>query len=83
MKIHDRNTAVQIQRDRIAVRDVRASSRWYGQLLGLVTHRTQPSRYISLLIEGARQQGLPAEYVHFLQSFQLAPDERLRGPDRL
>jgi gamma-glutamylcyclotransferase len=49
----------------------------------LVSEGRKPSaRYIGLLIEGARQHGLPADYLDFLQSFELAPDERLGEPDR-
>jgi len=43
-----------------------------------ITEGRKPSaRYIGLLIDGARQNGLPPDYLDFLQSFELAPDERL------
>jgi gamma-glutamylcyclotransferase len=44
--------------------------------------RKPSPRYIGLLIEGARQHGLPSDYLQFLQAFELAVDERLAGPDR-
>src|SRR5208282_1890811 len=41
-----------------------------------ITEGRKPSaRYIGLLIEGARQNGAPSDYLDFLQSFELAPDE--------
>jgi hypothetical protein len=39
--------------------------------------RKPSPRYIGLLIEGAVQHGLPADYLHYLRSFELAADERL------
>jgi hypothetical protein len=33
-------------------------------------------RYIGLLIEGAAQHGLPPDYLDYLESFDLATDER-------
>jgi cation transport regulator ChaC len=41
--------------------------------------RKPSQRYIGLLLEGARQHGLPTEYVRFLESFELARDERPVG----
>ena len=38
--------------------------------------RKPSARYMGLLLEGAREHGLPAEYVAFLRSFELAHDER-------
>jgi cation transport regulator ChaC len=38
--------------------------------------RKPSARYMGLLLEGARQHGLPGEYLRFLQSFELAHDER-------
>jgi cation transport regulator ChaC len=38
--------------------------------------RKPSPRYIGLLLEGAREHGLPAEYLDFLQRFALADDER-------
>jgi len=35
-----------------------------------------------LLIEGAVQHGLPPGYLRYLQSFELAADERLPEPQR-
>jgi cation transport regulator ChaC len=43
-----------------------------------VNWKRKPSqRYISLLIEGAVQHGLPADYIVYLRRFGLAVDERL------
>jgi len=42
-----------------------------------VSRGRKPSlRYIGLLIEGAAQHGLPPDYLDFLESFDLATDER-------
>jgi cation transport regulator ChaC len=38
--------------------------------------RKPSARYLGLLIAGARQHRLPAEYVQFLERFELARDER-------
>lgn len=38
--------------------------------------RKPSARYLGLLIEGARHHGLPPEYVAFLESHELAWDER-------
>jgi cation transport regulator ChaC len=38
--------------------------------------RKPSPRYMHLLLEGAEQHGLPREYVRFLESFELARDER-------
>jgi len=38
--------------------------------------RKPSARYMRLLGEGAHQHGLPVEYIHFLESFELAWDER-------
>lgn len=59
-----------------------------GQRVGAVTYQSsmtvpgrKPSaRYMGLLLEGARQHGLPDEYVDFLQRFELAWDERNSQP---
>jgi len=39
--------------------------------------RKPSARYIGLLLDGAREHGLPAEYVAVLTAFELAVDERL------
>jgi len=39
--------------------------------------RKPSPRYLGLLVEGARQHGLPAEYVAFLEAHPLAVDERV------
>ena len=38
--------------------------------------RKPSARYMRLLVGGAHQHELPVEYVHFLESFELAQDER-------
>jgi gamma-glutamylcyclotransferase len=38
--------------------------------------RKPSPRYMGLLLDGAREQGLPAEYVTALRAFELAQDER-------
>ena len=38
--------------------------------------RKPSARYLGLLVAGAREHGLPAEYVRFLESHELAKDER-------
>jgi cation transport regulator ChaC len=39
-------------------------------------NRKPSTRYLGLLVAGARQHHLPAEYVEFLESYDLARDER-------
>ena len=39
-------------------------------------HRKPSARYLGLLLDGARAHGLPAEYVAWLEQFDLAFDER-------
>ena len=51
----------------------------YQSLRG-VSGRKPSARYLGLLVEGARQHGLPVEYVTFLESHELAHDERLDAP---
>lgn len=47
----------------------------------LIMPGRKPSvRYMRLLLEGAREHELPAEYIRFLQSFELAHDEREGHP---
>lgn len=41
--------------------------------------RKPSPRYIGLLLEGARQHGLPHDWIRFLETFELAVDERI-GP---
>jgi len=41
--------------------------------------RKPSARYLGLLVEGARENCLPTEYVQFLQSHELARDERLEN----
>jgi len=43
-----------------------------------VTPGRKPSaRYLGLLLDGAREHGLPEEYVSVLRAYELARDERL------
>ena len=44
---------------------------------GTVGRKPSP-RYMGLLLAGAREHELPAEYFDFLRSFELAVDERMR-----
>ncbi len=41
--------------------------------------RKPSPRYLGLLVEGARQRGLPDEYVRWLETLELAHDERVAG----
>jgi cation transport regulator ChaC len=41
--------------------------------------RKPSARYLNLLLDGARQRGLPDDYVRWLESFELAYDEREAG----
>jgi gamma-glutamylcyclotransferase (GGCT)/AIG2-like uncharacterized protein YtfP len=51
---------------------------------GLRAESRKPSpRYMNLLLSGAREHGLPAEYVAFLRSFALARDEREEASGQL
>jgi cation transport regulator ChaC len=44
--------------------------------------RKPSARYLGLLVDGARQHGLPPDYVAALERFELAVDERLpKGGD--
>jgi gamma-glutamylcyclotransferase len=45
-----------------------------------VAGRKPSARYLGLLLEGAREHGLPAEYVTFLEGHELAHDERRDEP---
>jgi cation transport regulator ChaC len=38
--------------------------------------RKPSPRYMGLLLDGARQHALPLEYIHYLESIELARDER-------
>jgi hypothetical protein len=54
------------------------------EIVGALTYRSfrisagrKPSaRYLGLLLDGAREHGLPEEHVRFLSGFELAVDER-------
>jgi cation transport regulator ChaC len=39
--------------------------------------RKPSARYLGLIVEGARQRGLPDDYVRWLERFELAVDERV------
>src|SRR5262245_4855668 len=43
--------------------------------------RKPSARYLGLLLEGAREHGLPPDYVRYLESFELAIDERLQSQE--
>lgn len=43
--------------------------------------RRPSARYLNLLLEGAREHGLPVDYVTYLESFELAIDERLQNEE--
>jgi gamma-glutamylcyclotransferase len=45
-----------------------------------VTGRKPSARYLGLLLAGAREHGLPAEWVQYLEALELAADERLASP---
>lgn len=45
--------------------------------------RKPSARYMELLLRGAREHGLPAEYVGYLRGFELARDERTSDPTQL
>ena len=46
-----------------------------------VEGRKPSPRYMRLLLEGAREHGLPAEYLRLLEGFELAIDERSPAPE--
>ena len=58
-----------------------------GKRVGAVTYvsphgtsgRKPSHRYLGLLLEGAREHGLPAEYVSSLEALELAVDERVKA----
>jgi hypothetical protein len=43
------------------------------------TGRKPSARYIGLLLEGAREHGVPAEWIARLEAFELAVDERVEA----
>jgi hypothetical protein len=45
------------------------------------TGRKPSARYLNILLDGARTHGLPGDYLAFLESFELAIDERLQAGD--
>jgi hypothetical protein len=47
----------------------------YHSTFGSPGRKPSP-RYIGLLLDGARDHGLPEDYVDFLRAFELAVDER-------
>ena len=50
---------------------------WTYQSSVMTDGRKPSQRYIQLLLDGARENDLPLEYVEYLQSLELAVDERL------
>ena len=49
---------------------------WTYQSTVVVEGRKPSLRYLSLLLDGARENSLPATYLEVLQAFELAVDER-------
>jgi cation transport regulator ChaC len=47
-----------------------------------VVGRKPSPRYMQLLLDGAAEHGLPGDWVRFLESFELAVDEREASPER-
>ena len=45
-----------------------------------VPGRKPSARYVGLVLDGAREHGLPAEWIRHLETLELAVDERLRHP---
>jgi hypothetical protein len=43
--------------------------------------RKPSARYLDLILRGARHHGLPEEWIATLERFELAVDERARGPE--
>jgi cation transport regulator ChaC len=43
------------------------------------TERKPSARYLGIVLDGAREFGLPSEYVAWLEAFPLAVDERVRS----
>lgn len=50
---------------------------WTYQSSVIVEGRKPSPRYLQLLLDGARENNLPAEYVQYLHALELAVDERL------
>lgn len=44
-----------------------------------VTGRKPSARYLGIILEGARHHGLPDEWIAYLESLELAVDERVAG----
>ena len=59
----------------VAVGEQRATAFTYQSSLTQTGRKPSP-RYIGLLLDGARHHGLPLEYIRYLESFDLAWDER-------
>jgi cation transport regulator ChaC len=62
----------------IAVGEQQVAAFTYGSTLTQAGRKPSP-RYIGLLLNGARHHGLPADYLYYLERFELAVDER-EGP---
>ena len=71
-----RRTPVEV----IAEREERLPAVTYCSAL-TVNGRKPSARYMRLLLEGAREHRLPAEYLRILEGFELAIDERSPPPD--
>jgi cation transport regulator ChaC len=59
----------------VAVGDERVEAFTYQSSQTQAARKPSP-RYLRLLLDGARHHGLPPEYIRYLESFELAWDER-------
>jgi len=64
----------------LAIDGERLAAFTYQSTTPLDPSRKPSVRYIGLLVGGARHHGLPEEYVKYLESFELAHDERVARP---
>lgn len=65
----------------IATRDGETVRAFFYHSKFSTTGRKPSPRYIGLLLDGAREHGLPAEYVDYLEAFERAVDEREADAD--
>ena len=64
-------------------RDERPVEAWTYVSPHGVDGRKPSQRYLNLLLEGAREHELPADYIRRLEELELAVDERLKTPAEL
>jgi cation transport regulator ChaC len=62
---------------RVVTDDGAALAAFAYQGAASVAGRKPSARYLGLLLDGAREHGLPAEWVRYLEGLELAVDERL------